>query len=74
MIEIPRSLARHLSAVVRSSIRKPYYPHVPVIDFQADAEGLRVRVVQGEVAVEYRQPGLLIPASAALPARRTRDH
>ena len=67
MIEIPRSLARHLSAVVRSSIRKPYYPHPPVVDFHADAEGLRVRVVQGEVAVEYRQPGLLIPATATLP-------
>ena len=67
MIEIPRSLARRLSAVLRSSFRKPYYPHAPVVDFHADADGLRVRAAQGEVAVEYRQPGSMRPAAVALP-------
>jgi hypothetical protein len=57
VIEISRSLARRLAAILRSSIRKPYFPHVPLVDFRADAQGLCVRVAQGEVAVEYRQPG-----------------
>jgi hypothetical protein len=67
VIEIPRSLARRLSAVLRSSIRKPYFPHVPLVDFHADAQGLCVRVAQGEVAVEYRQPGALRRANLTLP-------
>jgi hypothetical protein len=67
VIEIPRSLARRLSAVLRSSIRKPYFPHVPLVDFHADAQGLCVRVAQGEVAVEYRQPGSFRKATGTLP-------
>jgi hypothetical protein len=67
VIEFPRSLARRLSAVLRSSIRKPYFPHVPVVEYRADAKGLWVRVAQGEVAVEYRQPGSFRPAVVSLP-------
>ncbi len=67
MIEIPRSLVRRLSAVMRSSIRKPYFPQVPLVDFRADAQGLCVRTAQGEVAVEYRQPGSFRNATATLP-------
>jgi hypothetical protein len=52
---------------MRSSIRKPYFPHVPLVEFRADARGLCVRVARGEVAVEYRQPGTYRPASVTLP-------
>jgi hypothetical protein len=67
VIEISRSLARRLSAVIRNSIRKPYYPHAPVVALQTNAQGLCVRTAQGEVAVEYQQPGAFRPATVTLP-------
>jgi hypothetical protein len=56
VIEISRSLARNLWAVLRRCIRKPYGSQPPTIEFLADADGLRVRVTHHEVAAEYRQP------------------
>jgi hypothetical protein len=67
MIEITRSLARRLSAVVRGCFRKPYYPHSPVVDFHTDGHGLCVRAAHADVAVEYRQPGSLRPDRIVLP-------
>jgi hypothetical protein len=67
MIEITRSLARQLSSVLRRCYRKPFHSGVPVVEFAAGAEGLHVRVVNGEVAAEYRQAGTYRPAKIALP-------
>src|SRR5437868_2185414 len=67
MIEITRSLARRLSAVVRNCVRKPYYPHPPLIDLHTDGQGLCVRAAQADVAVAYRQPGAFRPDRITLP-------
>jgi hypothetical protein len=56
VIEISRSLARHLWAVLRRCVRKPYGPHPPAVGLVAGADGLRVWVAHHEVAIEYRQP------------------
>jgi hypothetical protein len=56
MIEIPRSLARHLWTVLRRCVRKPYGSNPPAVAFIAGADGLRACVAHHEVAAEYRQP------------------
>jgi hypothetical protein len=55
VIEISRSLARHLWTVLRRCVRKPYGPQPPAVEFLAGAEGLRVWAAHDEVAAEYRQ-------------------
>jgi hypothetical protein len=55
VIEISRSLARHLWGVLRRCIRKPYGSHPPAVELIAGADGLRVWVAHHEVAAEYRQ-------------------
>lgn len=67
MIEIPRSLARQLWAVLRRCWPKPHGRHIPRIDFQVDTEGLIARVAQPEIAVEYRQAGTFGSKSVSLP-------
>jgi hypothetical protein len=56
VIEISRSLARHVWTVIRRCFRKPYGSHPPAVELLAGSEGLRVRVAHHEVATEYRQP------------------
>jgi len=55
VIEISRSLARHVWAVLRRCVRKPYGSHPPAVEFIAGADGLRVWVAHNEVSAEYRR-------------------
>jgi hypothetical protein len=55
MIQIPRSLARTLWAIFRRSGNRG--PLRPVVSFAANQAGLRIRLHEAEVAVEYQQPG-----------------
>lgn len=58
MIEITRSLARQLRAVLKKATPRhaPRNSH-PDLLIEAGSDGLRVRSIHGDIAVEYRQPG-----------------
>ena len=57
MITISRSLARQLRAVFRRAGLKPRGTLSPPVSFVAGAEGLRIRAMSPDVAVEYHLPG-----------------
>src|SRR5258707_760671 len=64
MIEITRLLARQFRAVLRKvTLRNATRHSHPVVTFTADNNGLRVRSIHADVAVEYRQPGAFTPDS-----------
>jgi hypothetical protein len=57
MITITRSLARHLRAVFRRAGFKPRNGLSPPSSLQAGPTGLRIRVINPAVAVEYFAAG-----------------
>lgn len=62
MIEISRSLARQLRAVLKKSRPRNLTQNAhPVTTFLADKDGLRVQTIQGDVAIECGQPGSYKP-------------
>lgn len=67
MIEFSRSVARHVWAVFRRCVKKPYGSTPPMVEFAADAEGLCVRVAHHEVAAEYHLPGSFKAEPICLP-------
>jgi hypothetical protein len=67
MIEIRRSLARQLLAVLRRCVPRAHGLRPPQVEFQIGPAGLTVRLAQPEIAVEYRQPGSYPAATLGLP-------
>ena len=57
MITITRSLARQLRAVFRRAGLKPRGTLGPPVLFKAGPEGLRIRAMMPDVAIEYHLPG-----------------
>jgi hypothetical protein len=57
MITMTRSLARHLRAVVRRAGFKPRSGSSPPLSLQAGPAGLRIRLTNPAVAIEYLAPG-----------------
>ena len=56
-MQIPRSLIRHLRAVFRRLVRKPFFGSATV-SFHSDRTGLRVRLHETEVLAEFHHAGL----------------
>lgn len=68
MIQITRSLARQLRAIIRKSVLVGASRYaLQSVALRTDEQGLRIRVPGPEVAVEYHQPGALPPETICLP-------
>ena len=57
MIQITRSLARHVRAVFRHLARKSPGASDPAVSFETGPDGLHVRLHNTEITAEFREPG-----------------
>ncbi len=67
MITITRSLARQVRAVFRRAGIKPLGSCGPQAQAQTGPDGLRIRAMTPDTAVEYHQPGALEPEELSVP-------
>ncbi len=72
MIQITRTLARHWRAVLRKTFTTGRRGRVPLL-LQTGGDGLRLRAVDGDVAVEYHRPGKLPADSLVFPSEALAD-
>ena len=68
MIEIPRSVLRHLRAVFRRLSRLSRHTGKSAVSLEAGPDGLRVRLHQASVQAEWFQPGAFAERNARHPA------
>lgn len=71
-MEIRRSLARQLRAVFRRLVHR-HSPAPPLVSFDANADGLRVRIHRTEIAAEYRLAGSFPVETLCLPLEALAD-
>jgi hypothetical protein len=67
MITISRSLARKLRAVLRRAGFKPRGGLAPPVAFHAGPDGLQIRSMAADIAVEYRVPGAFSAEELTVP-------
>ncbi len=74
MITITRQMARLLRAVFRRAGIKPVsYGSGGRVTFEADETGLKIRGMQHDLAIEYRQSGALEPETLSFPVQMLAD-
>jgi hypothetical protein len=66
LIQISRTLVRTLRSVLRRAARRTERVR-PIVQFQADSDGLRLRTHLTSVAVEYHVPGSYLAEHVLLP-------